>query len=124
MLDKRDSQGRQFIAMHDVRGAIVTGFAVLNTGTITQLVAGDTDYFLDVIELMCSNNSTVGVGIDLVNDGSIKRHIDIPASTTLQFQFDAPLKQQTKSVPWNVDMDDVTGTTVQVGAMFIKKDGK
>lgn len=123
-----DPQGRIFIAQHDVRGAIVTANASVTKSDdpITSLIAGDADYFLDIIEITLANSSTVGAGVDIGNDGTIIRHFDIPASSTLQLMFDAPLKQITKNIPWTVDMTgtDVTGTTISVGAMLIKKDGK
>lgn len=128
MLDKRDKEGRQFIAQHDVRSAIVTANASLSSSdaAFTSLIVGDADYFLDIVEITLSNASTVGAGIDLGNDGTTIRHIDIPASSTVQLMFDAPLKQITKNLPWTLDISgtDITGTTVTVGAHLIKKDNK
>ncbi len=116
----KDNKGRQFIAMHEVRSALVTANASLTTGTATTLIAGDSADFLDIVEITFSNNSTVAVGVDLGNDGTIIRHLDLPAGMT-QLRFDAPLKQITKNLPWTLDMDDVTGTTVSVGATLIKQ---
>ena len=39
----------------------------------------------------------------------------------IQCTFPAPLRQNTKNPPWNIDMDDITGTTVNVHATFVKK---
>lgn len=128
MLDKRDTQGRTFIAQHDVRGALVSANASLTNSdaSLTSLVSGDVDYFLDIIEISLSNASTVGVGVDLGNDGTLLRHFDIPASSTIQLMYDAPLRQQTKNLPWTLDISgsDITGTTVNVAATLIKKDNK
>lgn len=118
-----------FVALHDVRGAIVTASATLTNGTATSLVAGDADYFLDLVEVQLSTGSTVALGtatagIDLKNDGTTIRHIDIPEGGTVQLKFDVPLPQITKNTPWVLDLDDITGTTVRVDAIFIKKSGQ
>lgn len=122
---KFDPQGRVFIATHDVRGAIVTANASLSTsdGVFTTLNPGDVDYFTDIVEATFSNSSTGGVGVDLYNDGTIVRHFDLPASSSSQFQWGAPLKQVTKNTPWQLDISgaDITATTVNVGAQLIKK---
>lgn len=117
---KKDIDGRQFIAMHEVRGAIVSANASLTTGTATSLIAGDSDYFLDIVEMTCANNSAAAVSLTLMNDGTTIRTITIPATDTKHFKFDVPLKQQTKSTTWVADMEDVTGTTVTIDAYLIK----
>lgn len=118
---KTDPQGRQFIAAHDVRGAIVTAAASLTTGTATSLLAGDADHFLDLIEVTFANNSTVSASVALTNDGTSIRTFQVPASNTLAVNFEAPLNQNTKNTPWLADMEDITATTVSVGARFIRK---
>lgn len=117
---KNDYQGKQFIAVHDVRGAIVSAQATLTTGTATTLLAGDTDYNLDAIEIFASNNSTASVNVIITSDGTTLRTLQIPASDTKQFKFDVPLRQVTKGTPWQADMEDVTGTTVTLDCEFIK----
>ena len=118
---KKDNQGRQFIAFHDVRGALVTASASLTTGTATSLLAGDADYFLDLIDITMANNSTVSATVALVNDGTTIRQFEVPAANTLHINFDTPLLQLTKNVLWNADMNDITVTTVTIGAKFIKR---
>jgi hypothetical protein len=120
---KHDSQGRQFIAQHDVRSALVSANASLTTGTATSLISGDADYFLDIVEITFSNNTTVAGGVsnvDLISDGTIVRTVSCPPGVTQLF-FDAPLKQITKGTPWNVDLVDITGDTIAVGATLIRK---
>lgn len=120
MNDKKDTSGRQVITMHEVRSALVTAYATVTTGSPTVLDPGDTDYFTDIVEIQLSNNSTAAVGVDLFNDGSKIRHFEIPANTTIENPYLIPLKANTKNVPWLIDMADVTGTTVEVGATLIK----
>ena len=123
-MEKKDLQGRGFIAMHDVRGALVSANASLTSGTSTQLISGDSSYMLDIVEATFANNSSVGAHVDLINDGTVIRGIDIPAYGTVQVGFDAPLKQNTINTPWNVDMNDITGTTVMIGATLIRQQNK
>lgn len=109
------------MALHDVRGALVSAAASPTTGTAVSLLAGDADYFLDCVEVSMTNQSTVAVGVALINDGTTIRTFQIPANKTELFKFDVPLRQQTKATPWVADMDDVTGTTLVVEGIFIKK---
>ena len=109
----------------DVRGATVTAAATLTNGTATSLIAGDADYLLDIVEITFSTGTTVALGtatagIDLINDGTVVRHIDLAEGGPNQLRFDVPLKQLTTNTPWIVDMDDVTGTTVRINATIIK----
>lgn len=119
----KDTRGRQFIAMHDARGAIVTAAASLTTGTAATFLSGDASDFLDLIEATFANNSTAAATVTLANDGTTIRTIVVPAATTLAVKWDVPIKQLTKNVPWVIDMEDITGTTVTVGANFIKVNG-
>ena len=116
---KTDSQGRQFIALHDVRGALVTASATLTTGTAQTLIAGDTDYFLDLIEVSFANNSG-SAQVLLTNDGTTICTVQAGAGTTQMF-FDAGLTQNTKNTPWLADLEDITGSSIVVNATFIKK---
>lgn len=121
-----DTKGRELIAMHDVRGALVTANASLTTGTATSLIEGDADYFLDIVEVTLSLSTTVAgatADVALINDGTTVRSLTVAAGTT-QVAFDAPLKQVTKNTPWIVDMADLTGNTLTVGATLIRQDGK
>lgn len=116
----KDSRDREVINMYEVRSGIYTAAASLAGSQVTSLIPGDADYFLDLVEIMMSNNSTVAVGVNLKNDGSVVRNFQIPAGATIQVDFECPLTQWVKNTPWTLQMDDVTGTTVTVGATVIK----
>lgn len=121
-----DTRGREIIALHDVRGALVSANASLTNGTAGNLISGDADSFLDIVEISLALSTTVAgatVDVDLINDGTIVRTFTVPGGT-VQINFDTPLKQITKNTPWKVDMTDVTGSPVAVGATLIKSDGK
>src|SRR3990167_1446299 len=105
---KEDSYGRQFIAMHDVRGALVSANVTLTNGTGGTLIAGDADYLLDIVEITFATASTAGGAVvDLNNDGTVVRSVGLPAGG-MHLKFDVPLKQITQNTPWVVDMNDVT----------------
>lgn len=123
---KQDAAGRGIMVMHDARGAVISAAANLTTGTATSLIVGDADYLLDIVEMTLANNSSVALGgglagVDLINDGTIVRHIDLPDLGTIQLLFNPPLKQITKNTPWNVDLNDITGTTISIGATLVKR---
>lgn len=124
MAQKVDSVGREFVVMHDVRGALVSAAASLTTGTGVTLLAADADYFLDCVEISLSNNSTVGASVTLTNDGTTIRTVQVPPGNTIQLAFDAPLRQGNKALPWIADLEDITGSTVTVEGTFIKNSGK
>lgn len=121
---KTDQQGRVIVAPHDVRGAIFSANVSIANGTPTNFILGDSDYFLDIVEMTFANTSSASMGLDVTNDGTLSRHVEIPANSTIQLQFDVPLKQTSLNTPWNIDGPDVTNSTVQVGGMYIKKDIK
>ncbi len=121
----KDSRGREVITMYEDRSAVVTAQASLLNGTAVSLIAGDADYFLDLVEITFACNSTVALGgllsgLDIRNDGSLIRRVDLPESGMVQLKFPIPLMQQTKNTPWVLDLDDITGVDVEVGATFIK----
>lgn len=124
MDNKKDQSGRQFIAHHDVRNSIVSAAATLTTGSAVTLISADADYFLDIVEATFANNSNAAANVLLTNDGTTIRNLQIPAGGSVQLFFDAPLKMNTKNQPWLADMEDITGTTIVIGATLIKKDGK
>ena len=124
---KHTTDGIQITQPYEVGGAFVTATATLTTGTATSLVTGDADYYLDLVEIMFSSTSTVALGtanfsIALINDGETYRTFAMgEGQDVTQAIFPAPLRQNVKNTPWNIDMDDVTGTTVNVAATFVKK---
>ncbi len=120
MIGKNDVEGRAVVILHDVRGAINTAAASLTTGTATTLIAGDADYFTDIIEMTFANNS--GAAQVLIKcDGTVMRTVQVPGNTTLQLDFEAPLEQPVKGQPILVDLEDITGSQIDVGATWMKK---
>lgn len=110
----------QPLTQREVRTSTLSTLVSVTNGVATSFIAGDTDYFLDIIELTIANASTVAATVALTNDGTTIRTFVAPASTTLCLQFNAPLKQNTKNTPWLVDMEDISGTTLNIGAYLMK----
>lgn len=117
-----DDLGRQLTRMQ-ARDLLQTAYASVTTGTETTLKAGVVGSYLDLIYVLASNNSTVAVGIDLrqVSGGSIVMHLEIPANGVVGVSLPAPLPQGETGNDWTVDMPDITGTTVNVSALFSKE---
>ena len=124
---KHTTDGIYVTQPFEVSGAFVTASASLTNGTSATLVSGDSDYYLDLVEIMFSSTSTVALGtanfsIALKNDGSTERTFVMgEGQDVIQCTFPAPLRQNAKNTNWVVDMDDVSGTTVNVYATFVKK---
>lgn len=117
---KKDTLGRLFITKHDVRDALVSAQASVSNGTETTLASGDSDYFLDIVEIAFANNSDAAVSVVLKNDGSTIRTFQVPANNTLVPPLETGIRQLTKNTPWRVDLPDITGTTISVDAVLIK----
>jgi hypothetical protein len=118
---KYDSEGRTVVIQHEVRGGLYSAAVSLTTGTATSLIAADADYFTDIVEVTFANNSTAAAQVLLRNDGTTIRTIEVPAGSTVQLDFETGLKQNTRNTPWLADLEDITGSQVDVGAIFIKR---
>lgn len=116
----QDQRGRQFIAFHEVRGSIFTAAATLTNGTATSLIPGDVDYFADIIEVSFANNSSGAARVSLINDGTIVKDLASGPGGNIH-QFNVPVAQPVKNTPWNVQMEDITNTTVVFNTRFIKR---
>jgi hypothetical protein len=113
-----DLLGRSLVTFHK-RDALVTASATLTTGTNTTLIAGDSDYPLDLVEVTFSNQSTVAAQVTLQDDGTTIKTLEIPQGTT-QLVPPTGYPQGRKGGNWTVDMEDITGTTVVVEALFVR----
>lgn len=121
MHSKYDRDGKLMVQFHELRGAVVSANVTLSTGTTTSLIAGDSDKMLDIVEISFANDSTAATTVTLSNDGTTVRTVNVPTSGTVQLYFDVPLEQITKNTPWLIDMPDITGTNIYVGASLIKR---
>lgn len=119
-----DDVGRQVVTLLQVRDLIATASATLSTGTAaTLLAAGGSGVFHDLVHLTASNNSTVAgntASVQLLQDGSVVKTLQVPNGGTLAIDFTVPIPQGSSNTVWTVDMEDITGTTVYIDALFAK----
>src|SRR3990167_584814 len=115
-MEKRISRVENYV----VRGAIVTASVSLSTGTPTTLLAGDTDYLLDLVQIYFANSSSAATTVTLLDDGTSLHTFNAPVVTTqgALYNFEIPWPQSAKGGRWYLDMPDITGTTVDVKAIF------
>ena len=118
-----DKVGRQLVTPFQVRELIATATASVSTGTETTLLAGGgAGVFHDLLEVSASNNSGVAQVISIrdATGAGVVRTLTAEANKTVSLRFPVPVVQNTAAAAWTVDMDDVTGTTITLDALFIK----
>lgn len=113
---------KQLTESYVVRGSVVTAVASLTTGTPTTLISGDTDYLLDLVEIRFANDSAA-TSVVLKDDGTTVGTFAVPISTAQSpsYRFEIPLPQSAIAGRWYLDMPDLTGTTIDAYATFIKR---
>lgn len=120
-----DDLGRQLVRPVQVRDLIVTAYASLTNGTETTLLSASAGYFHDLIYIMGANSSDVAVTVDIrpVTAGNVIMSLQIPASGTAGVSLPVPIPQMGVDTGnnWTADMNDITGTTVYVSALFSKE---
>ncbi len=115
-----DDMGRVVTWPYQVRDLITTAQASLTTGTVTTLLAGATSTFHDLLYIKFSNNSAATT-VDLIDDGTVVMNdINIAASGNTEVKLPIPLPQSGTGGNWQLDLPDITGTTISVDALFIK----
>ena len=118
-----DDLGRQVFRAHQVRDLISTARAVLTTGTETTLLAAVAGSFLDLVSVMCANNSDAATSVDLraVTAGNIVQTIQVPANGTAGWAPQTPWPQDETGNAWSADLPDITGTTISISALFSRE---
>lgn len=115
-----DDLGRQ-MTRYTMRDTIVTAYLEVSTGTKTALQAGIASTFLDLKQMTLANNSSVAVTVEVLDESTTVRKIVVPVTSTIVMEFDPAIPQSAQGVAWYVDLDDITGTTVLVGAEFVRE---
>ena len=105
-----------------IRDSVVTAYVAYNTGTKTELVAGVSGYYLDLMQISMSNSSGAVQAVTLFDESTTVQVFNLPANTGsgIVYTFPVPLRQSAKGVSWYVDKGDVTDSTVNIQALFIK----
>lgn len=123
-----DSLGRQIVTPYQVRDLVRTAYVQLTNGTETTLLAGVAGAFFDLVSVTCANASSAALGaltdvnIDFrdATGGGVVASIVVQDQDTKAISFPVPIPQNTAAATWTAKMDDVTGTTVNVTALFIR----
>lgn len=114
-----DDVGRQLTRPLQVRDLIYTATVSLTNGTKTELRAGVTGAFLDLVQISCANDSSAATTVTVSDESTTVRTLPVPANSVTHVSYPIPLKQSATNVAWYVDLPDITGTTITVEAEFI-----
>lgn len=117
-----DDLGRQVITPYQVRDLVATAYLALANGTETALLAGAASTFHDLMYIMGANQSDVAVDVDFRSGtgGSVVFSLTIPADATAGVALPVPIPQTEVAQTWTADIADITGTVVNLSALFIK----
>lgn len=118
-----DKVGRALSRPVQVRELLTTAYASLSTGTEATLATAGAGTYLDLIYIMLSNQSTAAVQVDIraVSGGNIVKTYQVPGNGTVGESLSVPWPQDATGNAWTADLPDITGTTVNVSAMFTKE---
>lgn len=118
-----DDIGRTLIRPVQVRDLLTTATATLTTGTETTLLVSAASTFNDLIYVMGANSSDAAATVDIRSGtaNSVLMTLQIPANGTAGVALPVPFPQETAAATWTADMNDITGTTVYVSALFSKE---
>lgn len=119
-----DTVGRMVTTPYQIRGLIATAYVSVSTGIETTLLAGSSGVFHDCVMITFANQSSAAVDIDIrdATAGGVVASITIPADSTAGWAPAVPYPQNVAADTWTVDNtgSDVSNTTVNVTALFIK----
>jgi len=117
-----DDLGRQVITPYQVRDLVSTAYLSLSTGTETTLLSAVAGVFLDCVQIVCANQSDAAVDVDFrsVTAGNVEFSITVPADATAGFVPSVPWPQGNTGNNWTADIADITGTTVNINALFVR----
>ena len=119
-----DDLGRQVITPYQVRDLLTTAYVTTTTGVETTLGSAVAGVLLDCVQIVCSNESGAAVDVDFraVTGGNVEFSLSVPANATSGFIPVVPWPQGNTGNNWTMDVSgsDVSNTTVNVAALFIR----
>jgi hypothetical protein len=120
-----DDLGRQ-LTRTQVRDLLSTAYVSLTTGTETTLLSATAGFYYDLVYIMGANASDAVATVDIrgVTGGNILMTLVVPPYGTAGVSLPTPLPQTGSDGTgnnWTADMNDITGTTVYVSALFSKE---
>src|SRR5687768_4776465 len=96
---------------HVIRGSVTTAYVALTGGTKTELVAGNSSYFLDLVQISLGNQSSAATQCTLTDESTTVQVFTAPLTNSVNYTFPTPLQQNAKGASWYVDLPDISGTT-------------
>ena len=115
-----DDVGRQITYPYQVRDLFNTAYVSLTGGSVTDLIAGVSGVFLDLVQITAANDSGAAVTLTVYDDSAVVMSMVVPANNTITQTFPVPIRQGATGGDWEVDLPDISGTTVYVNAQFIR----
>lgn len=118
-----DGIGRPIIRPVQTRGLLQTAYVSITGGAEATLLAGATGIYFDLVYVMATNSSDAAVTVDLrsATAAGIQTSIRVPANGTAGVSMSVPIPQDVAADTWTVDMPDISGTTVTLGALFSRE---
>lgn len=122
-----DDLGRQVMRPMQVRDLMRTAYVSLATGsafgTETTLLASGSAKLLDLVYIMGANDSDAAIQCQVraSTGGTILMSLELPAGGTAGVALPVPLPAPFVDHTWTIDLPDVTGTNVQITALFTEE---
>lgn len=118
-----DDLGRQITRPFQMRDLTLTAYVSLTNGTETTLLAASAGNLHDLVWIMAANTSSAAQQIDIreVTAGNIVMQLYIPANSTAGIAPALPWPQSSTGNNWTVDNADVTNSTINVTALFVRE---
>lgn len=120
---RADDLGRLVTRPHQARDLMATAYVSLSNGTETTLLSGAASTLHDLIYVTCANQSDAATYVDFRcgTAGSVVLTVEIPAEATAGVALPSPIPMPEVAQAWTVDMPDITGTTIDISALFSKE---
>lgn len=120
-----DDLGRGLVRTQ-ARDLMTTAYTSVTNGTEATLLAASAGFYFDLVYIMAANNSDAAATVDVrgVSGGNILMTMVVPPYGTSGVSLPTPLPQTGTDGTgnnWTIDMNDITGTTVYVSALFSKE---
>lgn len=120
-----DDLGRTITRPIQVRDLLASAYVSATTGTEATLLAASAGNMFDLISVMCANQSDAATTIDIrgVLAGNVLLTVAVPANGTAGINLTTPWPQTSSDTgnAWTYDMPDITGTVVNISALFSKE---
>lgn len=120
-----DDVGRQLTRPVQARDLIKTAYVTEDEIQEVTLLAGVASTYHDLIYIMCANESTAAINLDIrqTTGGTVQMSIEVPANGTAGVSLPVPIPQDHADATWTVknSASDNSNTVYSVTALFSKE---